>query len=192
MRRCIAVLTGTLAMALFLAATQTAFAEHAFKMCASGSITLGSFEDHVAELRKSDRYPADDVDDLEKKARQGGLEFFSSQVVIKEQQSGSGTFDLNKFQGFSDPNAHYSRVKKAWSCAAADYPIAYFVGFKVREIRDGAILVSREKGTMDVISLRKLDPELSTHMQVKVFHSDAVLCKDIGAGCIDSIFYGRW
>jgi hypothetical protein len=192
MRRPIAVLAGTLAAAFVLAATQTAFAEHSFKMCASGTIVLGSFADHLADLRKSDRYPADDVDDLEKKARQGGPEFFSSQVVIKEQQSGSGTFDLNKFQGFSDPKAEYSRVTKAWNCAAADYPIAYFVGFKVREIRDGAIMVSREKGTMNVISLSKIDPELEKHTQVKVFHRDAVLCKDIGAGCIDSIFYGRW
>jgi hypothetical protein len=191
MRRCIAVLTGTLSVALFLAAPQTAFG-HAWKVCASGTITLGSFGDHVAELRKSIRYPAEDIDDLEKKARQGGPEFFSSQVVIKEEVSGSGDFDLNKFQGFSDPQAHYRRVKKAWNCAPEDYPIAYFVGFKVREIRDGAIFVSREKGTVNVISLKKLDPELEKHTQVRVFRSDAVLCKDIGAGCIDSIFYGRW
>src|SRR5580698_2081349 len=71
MRRCIAVLTGTLSVALFLAAPQTAFG-HAWKVCASGTITLGSFGDHVAELRKSIRYPAEDIDDLGKKARQGG------------------------------------------------------------------------------------------------------------------------
>jgi len=188
MRSCISVLAAVLLLAVF---TQAALAGHAFKMCSSGSITLGSFGDHVADLRKSIRYPAEDIDDLEKKARQGGPEFFSSQVVIKEELSGSGDFDLNKFQGFSDPQAKYRRVK-AWDCAAEDYPIAYFVGFKVREIRDGAIFVSREKGTVNVISLKDMDPELTKHTQVKVFHGDGVLCQDIGTGCIDTIFYGRW
>ncbi len=84
-------------------ASQPAIAEQNIKMCSSGSITLGSFSDHVAELRKFDRYPAEDIDDLVRKKRQGGPQFFSSQIVMKEEQSGSGDFDLNLFQGFSDP-----------------------------------------------------------------------------------------
>jgi hypothetical protein len=188
MRSCVSVLAAALFLALF---TQAALAGHAFKMCSAGSITLGSFRDHLAELRKLTRYPAEDIDDLEKKERQGGPEFFSSQVVIKEELSGSGDYDLNLFQGFSDPQAKYRRVK-AWDCGAKDYPVAYFVGFKVREIRGGAIFVSRAKGTVNVISLKGLDPELAKHTQVKVFHGDGVLCGDIGAGCIDTIFYGRW
>jgi len=191
MRNCIRVSAPVLAAAFLLAAPQTAAAEHAFKMCSSGLITQASFEDHIAELRKSDRYPAEDIDALEKKAQQGGPDFFSSQIVIKEEMSGSGDYDLNKFQGYADQKTSYSRVKE-WSCAAKDYPIAYFVGFKVREIRDGAIFVSREKGTVNVIALSGLDPELTKHTEVRVFHGDTVLCKDIGAGCIDSIFYGRW
>jgi hypothetical protein len=188
MRSCISAL----AVALFLAVfTQAALAGHAFKMCSSGSITLGSFKDHLAELRKSTRYPTEDIDDLEKKERQGGREFFSSQVVIKEELSGSGDYDLYKFQGFSDPQAKYRRVQ-AWACGAEDYPVAYFVGFKVQQIRGGAIFVSREKGVVNVISLKNPDPELTKHTRVKVFLGDAVLCKDIGAGCIGSIFYGRW
>jgi hypothetical protein len=170
---------------------QAALAGEAFKICSSGSITLGSFEDHVAELRKSSRYTAEDIDDLERKQRQGGPEFFSSQIVIKQEQSGSGDFDLNLFQGFSDPQAKY-RSLKAWDCAAADYPVAYFIGFKVREIRNGVIFVSREKGAVNVISLKGLDPDLEKHTRVKVFHSDSVLCRDIGAACIGTVFYGRW
>jgi hypothetical protein len=179
-----------LATVLFVGGSAQA-AEHAFKMCSIGSITLGSFADHVAELRKSNRYTSEDIDDLEKKERQGGPEFFSSQVVIKQEQSGSGDFDLNLFQGFSDPQAKYRSVK-AWACAAEDYPIAYFVGFKVRGIRDGAIFVSREKGMVNVISLRDIDPKLKKHTRVKVFQSGNVLCRDIGAACIDTIFLGRW
>jgi hypothetical protein len=38
-------------------ASQPAIAEQNIKMCSSGSITLGSFSDHVAELRKFDRNP---------------------------------------------------------------------------------------------------------------------------------------
>jgi len=172
-------------------ASQPAIAEQNIKMCSSGSITLGSFSDHVAELRKFDRYPAEDIDDLVRKKRQGGPQFFSSQIVMKEEQSGSGDFDLNLFQGFSDPQAKY-RALKAWACAADDYPVAYFVGFTVREIRDGAIFVSREKGAVNVISLKDLDPDLDKHTSVKVFRSGSVLCQDIGAGCINTIFYGRW
>jgi len=93
--------------------------------------------------------------------------------------------------GFSDPQAKY-RSPKAWACAADDYPIAYFVGFKVREIRAGAIFVSREQGAVNVISLKDLDPDLDKHTSVKVFRSGSVLCQDIGAGCINTIFYGRW
>ena len=60
----------------------------------------------------------------------GGPDFFSTQVVIKEEQSGSGDFDLHLFQGFSDPQAKYNVVEK-WHCEHDDYPVAYFVGFKV-------------------------------------------------------------
>ncbi len=172
-------------------AAQPALAEDNFKTCSSGSITLGSFEVHVSELRKSGRYTAEDIDDLVRKERQGGIQFFSSQIVIKQEQSGSGDFDLNLFQGFSDTKAKY-RSLKAWACAEDDYPIAYFVGFKVREIHDGAIFVSREKSAVNVISLKDLDPDLDKHTSVKVFRSDSVLCQDIGAACIGTIFYGRW
>jgi len=172
-------------------ASRPALAEQNIKMCSSGSITLRSFSDHLAELRKSGRYTAEDIDDLVRKERQGGPQFFLSQIVIKQEQSGSGDFDLNLFQDFSDPQAKY-RSPKAWACGADDYPIAYFVGFKVREIRDGAIFVSREKGAVNVISLKDLDPDLNKHTRVKVFRSDSVLCQDIGAGCINTIFYGRW
>ncbi len=50
-------------------ASQPGIAEQHIKMCSSGSITLGSFSDHVAELRKSGRYPAEDIDDLVRKER---------------------------------------------------------------------------------------------------------------------------
>ena len=62
----------------------------------------------------------------------------------------------------------------------------------MREIRDGAIFVSREKGTVNVISLKKLDPGLDKHTKVQDFASRSVLCEDIGNGCSKEIFYGQY
>jgi hypothetical protein len=62
----------------------------------------------------------------------------------------------------------------------------------VREIRNDAIYVSREKGAVNVISLKHLDPDLEKHTQVRIFRSNSLLCQDIGTVCIDTIFYGRW
>jgi hypothetical protein len=33
----------------------------------------------------------------------------------------------------------------AWDCRAEDFPIVYFIGFRVRKIENGTIFVSREK-----------------------------------------------
>ncbi len=176
--------------ALLLAA-QAATAADKIEFCATGSITLGPFSQHIAELRKTNRYAKEEIDKLIADERNGGPEFFSSQVVIKEEQSGSGDFDLNLFQGFSDQQPKYRTTKK-WSCQSDDYPVGYFVGFKVRGIRDGAIFVSREKGTVNVITLKKLDPGLDKHTKVQDFESYSVLCNDIGNGCSKGIFYGRY
>jgi len=48
-------------------ASRPALAEQNIKMCSSGSITLRSFSDHLAELRKSGRYPAEEIDDSSQK-----------------------------------------------------------------------------------------------------------------------------
>ncbi len=87
------------------------------------------FSQHIVELRKSNRFAKEEIDKLISDERNGGPEFFSSQVVIKGEQSGSGDFDLNLFQGFSDQQAKYRTAKK-WSCQSDDYPVVYFVGFK--------------------------------------------------------------
>ncbi len=177
--------------AALLLAAQIATAADKIEYCATGSIALGPFSQHIAELRKSNRYAKEGIDKLIADERNGGAEFFSLQVVIKGEQSSSGDFDLNLFQGFSDSQAKYRATKK-WSCQSDDYPVGYFVGFKVRGIRDGAIFVSREKGTVNVISLKKLDPGLDKHTKVQDFESYSVLCNDIGNGCSKGIFYGRY
>jgi hypothetical protein len=176
---------------IFNFAVQPAIADEKIRFCATGTIKLGSFRDHLAVIRKARRYEPADISDLIKKERRGGPNFFSSQVVIKEEQSGSGDFDLHLFQGFSDPHAKYEPVKK-WDCDHDDYPVAYFVGFKVREISDGAIFVSRDKGMVNIISLKEIDPKLEKGTSVKVFHSGAVLCQDIAKGCVRTIFYGSY
>src|SRR3984957_11594893 len=138
---------------LFNLTTQTAMAADAISFSATGTMTMCPFDEHIAEIRKANRYEKADIDELIAEQKAGGPDFFSTQVVIKEEQSGSGDFDLHLFQGFSDPQAKYN-VAMEWRCKSADYPVAYFVGFKVRQIDGHAILVSREKGTVNIISLK--------------------------------------
>src|ERR1700731_5007990 len=135
--------------ALNLAAS-SAIAADAINFCATGTMMMGSFDEHIAEIRKANRYEKADIDELIAEQKAGGPDFFSTQVVIKEEQSGSGDFDLHLFPGFSDPQAKYNVVEK-WHCEHDDYPVAYFVGFKVRQITGQTILVSREKGTGNII-----------------------------------------
>ena len=159
--------------------------------CATGTMTMGPFDEHIAEIRKANRYEKADIDELIEEQKAGGPDFFSTQVVIKTEQSSSGDFDLNLFQGFSDPQAKYIAGEK-WHCGHDDYPVAYFVGFKVKEIREGTILVAHEKGTVNVISLKKIDPDLDKHTKVIDAQSHAALCDDIAKGCIKTIFYGQY
>jgi hypothetical protein len=172
-------------------AAPTAMAADAIHFCATGTMTMGPFDEHIAEIRKANRYEKADIDELIDEQKAGGPDFFSTQVVIKEEQSGSGDFDLHLFQGFSDPKAKYNVVEK-WHCEHDDYPVAYFVGFKVRQIMGQTILVSREKGTVNIISLKTIDPDLDKPTSVKDADNHAVLCADIATGCIKTIFYGRY
>jgi hypothetical protein len=176
---------------IFSFALQPAAADAKIKYCTFGTITLGPFPQHLEELRKAKRYSAEDIDKLIADQKAGGPDFDSTQVVIKEEQSGSGDFDLNLFQGYMDPATKFHNQMK-WACTGDDYPVAYFVGFKVRDIRDGAIYVSRQKGTVNVISLKAIDPKLDKHTSVKDFQDQSVLCQDIGTACIKQIFYGRY
>jgi ABC-type microcin C transport system permease subunit YejB len=168
-----------------------AIAADTINFCATGTMTMGPFDEHIAEIRKANRYEKADIDELIAEQKAGGPDFFSTQVVIKEEQSGSGDFDLHLFQGFSDPQAKYN-VTMEWRCKSADYPVAYFVGFKVRQITGQTILVSREKGTVNIISLKTIDPGLDKPTSVKDADNHAVLCADIATGCAKTIFYGRY
>jgi hypothetical protein len=158
-------------------------------LCHAGLVTLGSFDQLIKEMRASNRDEPKAIDALVARARKGGPEFFSSQIIIQEEPSGSGTFDLRRTHGLSGAKSY--RNVTAWACEADDYPIVYFVGFRVREIADGTITVSREKDIVNVISLHALDPELKKHLQVKIKDSAEILCRDLAEGCIDRIYYGR-
>jgi len=59
------------------------------------------------------------------------------------------------------------------------------------EIDNRTITVAREKDIVNVLSLHALDPELDKHLQVKLKDSNEVLCRDLGEGCIDRIYYDR-
>jgi hypothetical protein len=168
-----------------------AMAGDTIDFCATGTMTMGPFDEHIAEIRKANRYEKADIDELIAEQKAGGPDFFSTQVVIKEEQSGSGDFDLHLFQGFSDPKAKYN-VAMEWRCKSADYPVAYFVGFEVRQITGQTILVSREKATVNIISLKTIDPGLDKPTSVKDADNQATLCADIATGCIKTIFYGRY
>jgi hypothetical protein len=148
-----------------------------------------SFAEHIKVLRGFTRYEPKEIDELIQRQRKGGPEFFSSQIVVQEGLTGSGTFDLRIIHGLS--GTKYYRNVTAWDCHAADFPIVYFIGFRVRKIKDGTIFVSREKDIVKVISLKALDPGLDKHIKVQLFEGAKVLCPDIATGCDPSIFYSR-
>jgi hypothetical protein len=173
----------------------SARAADAIKFCTIGHMTFGSFADHIAFIKKAKRYDKDQIDDLIKQQKAGGPDFFSTQIAIKSEQSGSGDFDLHMFQGHSDPDTTY-KADQDWACGHDDYPVAYFIGFKVEAVADHMITVSRSKGLVNVISLKAIDPALKAHTRVMEAGSSKVLCKDIDAdsdpGCIPQIFYGSY
>ncbi len=164
-------------------------AEDKIAFCHAGLVKLASFAQHIKALRKHRRYEPAQIDELIAKQRKGGADFFSSQVIVQEEQSGSGTFDLRLFHGLSTATDY--RNVTAWDCQLDDYPVVYFVGFRVREVKDNTIFVTREKDIVNVISLKALDPKLDKHIKVQVFEGDKVLCRDLGAECEPGIFYSR-
>ena len=166
-----------------------ASAEQKITLCHAGLIKLGSFDAHIKAIREARRYEPEDIDGLIKKREKYGDEFFSSQIIVQEELSGSGTFDLRMFHGLSHATDY--RNVTAWDCQRADYPIVYFVGFRVREIDNNTIFVSREKDIVNVISLSALDPKLERHVKVQIFEGDKVLCRDLGKECEPAIFYER-
>jgi hypothetical protein len=161
-------------------------AEEKIAPCHSGVIKLASFAEHLKFLRKLKKY---DVDGLIQRQRKGGPEFFSSQIIVQGYLAGTTTSRLRTFHGLSEPK--YYRNVTAWDCQAEDFPIVYFVGFRVRKIDDGTIFVSREKDIVNVISLKALDPGLDKHIKVQLFESAKVLCPDIATRCDRHIFYTR-
>jgi hypothetical protein len=184
--RCLA----TAALAACLAAAPAHADEQKFALCHAGLIKLAPFDRHIQELRKANRYSMEQIDALIARNRKGGPEFFSSQIVIKQEPSGSGTFDLRLEHGLSDAASY--RNFTAWTCnGPEDYPIVYFVGFRVRKIEDNTIYVSREKDAVNVISLHELDPKLDRPLAVKLEESKKVLCEDVNKRCDASIFYGN-
>jgi hypothetical protein len=162
--------------------------EQKFALCHAGLIKLAPFDRHIQEMRKLNRYSKEQIDKLIARNRKGGPDFFSSQIVIKEEPSGSGTYDLRMEHGITDA-ASYRNIT-AWTCnGPEDYPIVYFVGFRVRKIEDNTIYVSREKDIVNVISLHEIDPKLDRPLAVKLEESKKVLCEDVNKRCDAGIFY---
>jgi hypothetical protein len=164
-------------------------AEERIALCHAGLITLLPFDQHIKKLRSSTRYEPKVIDDLIAREHKGAPNFFSSQIIVQGSASGSGTFDLRMIHGISDAT-HYRNVT-AWACRAEDYPILYFIGFRVRSIEDSTIFVSREKDIVNVISLNRRDANLEKHLKIMLYQSEKVLCRDIDRSCNDDIFYDR-
>jgi hypothetical protein len=66
-----------------------AMAADTIDFCATGTMTMGPFDAHIAEIRKANRYEKADINELIAEEKAGGPDFFSTQVVIKEEQSGA-------------------------------------------------------------------------------------------------------
>jgi hypothetical protein len=162
--------------------------EQKFGLCHAGLIKLPDFEQHIKYMRGLKRYSDEDLNALIARNRKGGPEFFSSQIVLKEEPSGSGTYDLRVVHGIFDA-ADYRNIT-AWTCnGPEDFPIVYFVGFRVLKIEDNTIYVARDKGLVNVISLHELDAKLDHPLAVKLEDGKKVLCEDVNKRCDAGIFY---
>jgi hypothetical protein len=176
-----------------------AHAEGKFKICHGGTLTLLSFNDHIANLRTFKRYEPETIEALIKAQRKGGPEFFSQQIAYQSEVSGSGTYDLRTWHGIYD-SKNYLNVT-TWTCDGEDYPIVYFVGFRVQEAADGVISVDRQKGVVNVISLKGVAATPDGPIKVKIAKSDKdtdkgkatdsgkVICEDIAKACVPEVFY---
>ncbi len=173
--------------AIVAAIPSAAHAEGKFKICHGGTLKLLDFSDHIAELRKLKRYQPDTISDLIKAQRKGGAEFFSQQIAYQSEISGSGTYDLRTFHGLYD-SKDYLNVT-SWTCDKDDFPIAYFIGFRVEQAADGTIAVDRQKGVVNVVSLSGVSAKPDGPIKVKIAGTGKVICEDIATTCISEIFY---
>lgn len=172
-----------------LACVGVSVAREKISICHAGLVELESFDKHVNDIRESKRYAPEVIESLIEGQRKYGPDYFASQIFVQLFELGSSTYHLLKLHGLRG-GAKYRNVT-AWDCQRDDYPIAYFVGFRVRDIQDGAIRVTPEKDVVNVISLKALNPKPRKYTKVKIFEGDKVLCEDIGKGCDPTIFYSR-
>src|SRR4029077_4283646 len=63
----------------FNLATQIAMAADTVDFCATGTMTMGPFDEHIAEIRKANRYEKADIEELIAEQKAGGPDFFSTQ-----------------------------------------------------------------------------------------------------------------
>ncbi|MEI9924366.1 MAG: hypothetical protein WDN50_13290 [Bradyrhizobium sp.] len=162
-------------------------AEGNFKICHAGVVTLLDFGDHIRKLRAMNRYDADMIDTLVKAQRKGGADFFSSQIAYQEAVNGSGTFDLRSFHGILDAKDYLNVT--SWTCGADDFPVAYFIGFRVQEAADNTISLARAKGIVNVLSLKGIGAGPNKRVKVKLADGDKVLCEDIAKACVAEVYY---
>lgn len=59
-------------------------------------------------------------------------------------------------------------------------------------LQDGTIFVTSKKGTANVTSLKKTEPDLDKHTKVVDAWNRTVLCDDIADGSFKTIFRGRF
>ena len=67
-----------LASCLLNVAGPTAMAADTINFCATGTMTMGPFDAHIAEIRKANRYEKADIDELIAEQKAGGPDFFST------------------------------------------------------------------------------------------------------------------
>ena len=89
-----------LAGCLLNLATPPATAADAIDFCATGTMTMGPFDEHIAEIRKANRYEKADIDELIAEQKAAGWISFPLLRRLLRGAVGFGDFDLAAFQGF--------------------------------------------------------------------------------------------
>src|SRR5262249_35995822 len=87
---------GSIACLAWLSASTVA-AQQKISICHAALVELASFDKHVNDIRASKRYEPEQIEGLIANQQKYGPDFFTSQIFIQEEQSGSTYFDLRMF-----------------------------------------------------------------------------------------------
>jgi hypothetical protein len=144
------------------------------RFCGRALAVMPSAQQHHDFLEQSSRYGPDSARDFDERVKRFGPDILDTQIIFDDSVGASSWFDSENFNGLRE--AKITTIASL-SCKPSDYPLALMVGVKLKAILRGELLVIKNPGTYDIVSLRSL----RSHKRIPVRHaaSRKMLCRDI-------------